>query len=410
MTSFPVHTVEDIITTFGLKDGKIGDPTLQTLLKAHDELRNASMKIRHCARGNFGYLYLVELLAVYATWSNIPYIPPSNPGDTPNLANLYGNAMEQAKLNWQHEKQVYEMHKNVNTVLISIFGQAFDAEIISDMETDPLIHTVTDFLTYFDQFMKLYGHIDPLAVKTMLKAMDEQWDPTTHDITKLIRQMRDGMRYGQYIGQPISERQLLNSAELNIVRTNHFANEYSQWKSLAPADQTWQNFIIWWKGKYTTWKMLHMAAGKFGYGGAAAENNEDDIDQINAATNAANAATFQQLTASNNALTQQLQALQLSNTPLQQQMANAQAMQFQYQPPQQQFVPPPQPPQYQQTYQYMAPQMQQQQPYVQQNSGYSGRGYGGRRKRRRPWVWQRKQKRWRQRIWPRRRPWIRPQL
>jgi hypothetical protein len=37
MTSFPVHTVEDIITTFGLKEGKItpidGDPTLQTLLR-----------------------------------------------------------------------------------------------------------------------------------------------------------------------------------------------------------------------------------------------------------------------------------------------------------------------------------------------------------------------------------------
>lgn len=384
MTSFPVHTVEDIITTFGLKEGKItpidGDPTLQTLLKAHDELRNASMKIRHCAKGNFGYLYLVELPAVYATWSNIPYIPPTDPGDTPNIANLFGNAMEQAKLNWQHEKQVFDMHKNVNTALISVFRQAFDAEIISDMETDPLIHTVTDFLTYFDQFMKAYGHIDPLAVETMRNKMEEQWDPTTHDITKLIRQMRDGMRYGQYIGQPISERQLLNSAELNIVRTNHFANEYSQWKSLPPADQTWQNFIIWWRGKYTTWKTLHMAAGKFGYGGAAVDNNENEIDQINAATNAANAVTFQQLTQSNNALTQQLQALQLSNTQLQQQMANAQAMQFQHQPPQQQFVPPP-PPHYQQPYQFMAPQVQQQpqqQPYVQPNGGYSGRGYGGR--------------------------------
>jgi hypothetical protein len=100
MTLFPVHTIEDIITAFGLKDSKItpinGDPTLQTLLKAHDELRNASIKIQHCAKGNFGYLYLVELLAVYATWSNIL---PVDPGDTPNVINLYGNAMEQAKLN-----------------------------------------------------------------------------------------------------------------------------------------------------------------------------------------------------------------------------------------------------------------------------------------------------------------------
>jgi hypothetical protein len=55
------------------------------------------MKIRHCARGNFRYLYLVELPAVYATWSNIPYVTPINPGETPNLTNLFCNAMETAK-------------------------------------------------------------------------------------------------------------------------------------------------------------------------------------------------------------------------------------------------------------------------------------------------------------------------
>jgi hypothetical protein len=90
-------------------------------------------------------------------------------------------------------------------------------------------------------------------------------------------------RYGRYISQPISERQLLNSAELNIVRTNHFATP---------------------SGKVCN-KTLHMAAGKFGYDGGMGEKQDatdDDIDQINAATNAANASTFQQLTQSNNAL------------------------------------------------------------------------------------------------------------
>ena len=89
------------------------------------------------------------------------------------------------------------MHKNVNAALISVFRQAFDPEIISNIETDPLIHTITDFLTYFDQYMKAYEHIDPLAVETMTKTMNKQWDPRTHNISKLIRQMRDGMRYSQ---------------------------------------------------------------------------------------------------------------------------------------------------------------------------------------------------------------------
>jgi hypothetical protein len=45
-------------------------------------------------------------------------VPPINPGDAPNLTNLFGNAMEQVKIEWARNRQVYEMHKNVNTALI----------------------------------------------------------------------------------------------------------------------------------------------------------------------------------------------------------------------------------------------------------------------------------------------------
>jgi hypothetical protein len=103
-SSFPVHTVEDIIAAFRLKDNKItpieGTPTLQTLLRAHNELLNASIKIWHCARGNFGYLYLTELPVVYATWQpNIPYVPPINPGDTPNLTTYLAMQWNKPRLN-----------------------------------------------------------------------------------------------------------------------------------------------------------------------------------------------------------------------------------------------------------------------------------------------------------------------
>jgi hypothetical protein len=76
-----------------LKDNKItpidGEPTLQTLTKAHSELRNAY---------NFGSLYLVKLETVYNTISNIPYVAPFDPGKTPNLVNFYSTAVETAKI------------------------------------------------------------------------------------------------------------------------------------------------------------------------------------------------------------------------------------------------------------------------------------------------------------------------
>jgi hypothetical protein len=317
-------------------------------------------------------------------------VPPINPGDTPNLTNLFGNAMEQAKIEWAHNRQViYEMHKNVNTALISVFRKAIDANIIVDMETDPAIHGVEELLTYFHQFMRAYGHTDPLAIEKITKAMEEPWNPTTDDISKLIRQMRDAMRYMTYINQPISENELLNKAELLILKSQQMKNEYSLWKSLAHHDRTCHNFIVWCKEKYHIWKTAHTSASMLGYGGGIQSMDGNEIDINNAATNAANAATFQQLTQSNNALAQQLQALTMQNSQLQQQIANVQQAPAFQQPPIMYQPPPPQMPQQQfvPQQQFIAPQVQQQQ-YWQQQYGqqqyapqdYSsrGRGAGGR--------------------------------
>jgi hypothetical protein len=110
-------------------------------------------------------------------------------------------------------------------------------------------------------------------------------------------------------------------AELLILKCGHMKTEYSMWKTLLAQDRTFTNFCNWWKEKYTIWKTTHQAASSFGYGGVATHEVDEEIDTMNAATNAANAATFQQLSETNNALAQQLQALQLANSQLQQQMA-----------------------------------------------------------------------------------------
>jgi hypothetical protein len=232
--------------------------------------------------------------------------------------------------------------------------------------------------------MRAYGHTDPLAVEKITKAMEEPWNPTTDDISKLIRQMRDAMRYMTYINQPISENELLNKAELLILKSQQMKNEYSLWKSLAHHDRTWHNFIVWWKEKYLIWKTIHTSASMLGYGGGIQSMDGNEININNAAMNAANAATFQQLTQSNNALTQQLQALAMQNSQLQQQIANVQQAPAFQQPPIMLQPPPPQMPQQQfvPQQQFIAPQVQQQQyrqqqQYAPQDYSSRGRGAGG---------------------------------
>jgi hypothetical protein len=126
--------------------------------------------VRHCARGNFGYLYLTELAVVYNTISSIPYVPPMDPGEMP---------METAKIEWQHNHQTYDMHLNVNSALVTVFKQALDPEIIADMETDTNILAIKDFLTYFNQYMRTYRRADLLAVNRIKREMEEPLDRTT---------------------------------------------------------------------------------------------------------------------------------------------------------------------------------------------------------------------------------------
>jgi hypothetical protein len=113
----------------------------------------------------------------------------------------------------------------------------------------------------------------------------------------------------------MTETEILHMAELNVLCSGHLKTEYSQLKTLPIADRTWFNFIGWWKEKVALWKTLNMPAGQYGYRGGAIDET-DEIDNMNAATNATNAAIFQQLTNSNNALVQQLQILQAQNAQL----------------------------------------------------------------------------------------------
>jgi hypothetical protein len=241
--------------------------------------------------------------------------------------------------------------------------------------------------------------------------MKQPWDPAHEDFTKLVRQIEDGARFAGYVNNPFSDTQLVKIAEKIILDTKMLKAEYKDWMRIAPAARNWNAFKDFWADAHTTWLTTEKASGDFGYGGGATGNNVQarddvevyDVDNINAATNAANAATFQQLSQANNTLTQensllrqQLQ-MQMQNANQMQQFANAANQaprppaQPTYQAPPVQYQAPPAPaPVYQPVQQYTPQPYVQQQQYTPQQSyggrggrgnrgrGGYGRGYGGR--------------------------------
>ena len=392
--SFPVKTVTEIKEIIGKLSKISGEPKLRDLLKLQDELIIASQKIKDHARGPLGYLYLVIPLAAYQLYTTQLFVLPIDPGDL-NIANCsaFGNDVEQTKIEWARQKQIYTMHKRVNEALRECMIEAIDPEYVQDIHGDTSVLASSSFLDYFKAYVNEYGKDDQEEVASVLAEMDTPWDPATSSAQKLIRQIQDGMRYATYVGEALSSATVLRKAEGLLLGTRKMASEYSEWMSRVDVDRTWDNFKDWLKTKHRLWKIAHKPAAGFGYGGNAVQETapgeapgEDDdyINQMNMAMNAMNKASF-------DAMSAQLQAMQQQNAFLQEQLAAAAKVQapappappqqFQpayppiapyYQPPQQQY----QPPMQQQYQQPPAQQQYQQQQYGGRGGRGGGRGYG----------------------------------
>jgi hypothetical protein len=167
--------------------------------------------------------------------------------------------------------------------------------------------------------------------------------------------------------------------ETLVLNTGQFARQYEQWHSIPAADRTWNNMETWAMEMYNLWLETSQPAANHGFGGNAEGAPENAagaeaayVDSLSAFSkvNVHNASTFQNLSAANNNLTNnigaQLQAMQAQLQGL------AMAVNSHPANPQQPPTPayqPPAAPQYQAAYQ---------QSYQPTNNYSGGRGNGGR--------------------------------
>jgi len=69
-------------------DPIIGQPNYESLAEVHLKLNtNAALVHSHLGDGRLGLLYLTVTPVVYNTQSNIPFVPPTNPGPIPMIPN-----------------------------------------------------------------------------------------------------------------------------------------------------------------------------------------------------------------------------------------------------------------------------------------------------------------------------------
>jgi hypothetical protein len=81
-------TVESLVAGFAFPTVHpiVGEPNYESIAALHLQLNSNATSIQsHLGNGQLGLISLTVSPAVYATLSNVVFIPPINPGSTPNI-------------------------------------------------------------------------------------------------------------------------------------------------------------------------------------------------------------------------------------------------------------------------------------------------------------------------------------
>jgi hypothetical protein len=368
-----------------------GKPTCHTLLKLVNQLA-AGCRAIECEYSNYGLSYLVLPQGLYQilTGENIvapapyPAVPPYDPNGTQTENNII-------HIHWQKNKELKDQMDNCNKALIALTKNKFESKYRLQLQS--LFTGIPDrtFIAFFNRIFDKWGRVNTFDIDANTERMRKTWDPTTDDMADLLQQIREGSIFAYYIKFPKQDHELVQIGERLILETGLFGTQFQNWKRRDEAQRTWADFEAFWQSEYDLWAETSQTAAQHGYGGnveAPATTNNEVIEAEQAylqslqqfgATNTHNAATFENLSNTNQNLVNNM-ANQLQQLNMQvQHLANAvQGQQQKYLPPPPGFNQPP--PQQQQQQQYQAPpqqgQFQAYQPQNNMHQGQYGRGRG----------------------------------
>ena len=241
-----------------------GKPTLHTLLQTLKLLCKCSQKIKS-GLGPLGYLYVALPAQHYHRFTNVPLVLP---GPTPQLPTYPpatdANDRENIKLQWQAHRAENDNIRNMNEALTSLFLATIQPAYKRHLENDLVGVTRQNFWQIFSTFLDKYGRITPIDRELNVSRMKKQWD-ASEPIETLFAQINDANEYSLFAGTPFQEHDLLQAAEMLVLRTGQFAQEYRDWRALPDAAKTWNHFQDWWQQAYNLREETNITATDLNY-------------------------------------------------------------------------------------------------------------------------------------------------
>ena len=203
----------------------------------------------------------------------------------------------------------------MNECLTDMFLATINDSYKKSFSSNMVGRTDRTFVEIFQEFLNKYGKINPLDVEENFTRMKANWDPND-PIENLFSQINDASEFGVYAGHPVTDKDKVQAAEVLILKTGIFTQDYKDWRSHDDITRTWNFFQEFWQEQYNLKNETKTTAGSMGYGNSAqSAPAEDDEHYANAVTNfgeafAANSSTIHNLTEANNTMVTNMSQLQ----------------------------------------------------------------------------------------------------
>ena len=116
-------------------------------------------------------------------------------------------------------------------------------------ENDLVGHTNMIFWNIFESFLAKYGKVKPMDLEANNERLRKSYDPSD-PIKTLFAQVNDANEYAFFAGFPKTDADLIHVAEVLLLKTSMFPQEYKDWRGLNPVNRTWLYFQEWWQEAY----------------------------------------------------------------------------------------------------------------------------------------------------------------
>ena len=209
----------------------IGQPTHETIAEVHSKLNaNAASVHSHRGNGQLGLLYLTLKPEVYNTLSNVPFEPPVNPGQHPNIPEG-STGPQAASVRKEHEERFDEFltYDQTDKALKSLLIAAVDESYIRSLRHKHVGYANVKTITMLNHLCDSYARITLIDLEENDKRLKESYDPN-ETFETLIDQVEDAMECAAAGKDPYTPRQIVNIAYTLLFNTGVCHDDCKTWR------------------------------------------------------------------------------------------------------------------------------------------------------------------------------------